>query len=196
MGRQLFFNKFAQAGEYRSHYCLLQMKDWISRRISSIINTFAYIEVMAWDGGSYMKDTVHIPVEEESLATKLKRYRLQVGYTQKNVAEILNISRSTYTYYELGKTSPDPATLNRIAKLFEVSVEEFFSDEPASRANMLFDSGAKRVSKKVKADPEKIGDLTTSEKSIVAFLRDKGIPAGDALEVLKDRFDSDPKSVY
>lgn len=139
-----------------------------------------------------MKDTEYMPVLNEDLATKLKRYRLQVGYTQKNVAEILNISRSTYTYYELGKTSPDPATLNRIARLFGLSVEEFFDDE-AARADMLFDSGAKRVSKKIKADPEKIGDLTSNEKSIVAFLRDRGVSPSDALDVLKDRFDTKAK---
>lgn len=138
-----------------------------------------------------MKNVAYVPAPNEDLATKLKRYRLQVGYTQRNVAEVLNISRSTYTYYELGKTSPDPATLNRIAKLFGVSVEEFFEDAPASQSSMLYDSGAKRVKKIVKADPEKIGDLTTSEKSIVAFLRDKGISPSDALDVLKNRFNSE-----
>ena len=138
-----------------------------------------------------MKDVAYVSVQSEDLATKLKRYRLQVGFTQKNVAEVLNISRSTYTYYELGKTSPDPATLNHIAKLFGLSVEEFFDDETPT--DMLYDSGAKRVSKKVKSDPEKIGDLTTGEKSIVAFLRDKGVSAGDALDTLKIHFSSDPK---
>ena len=130
-----------------------------------------------------MKEIAYVPVQNEDLATKLKRYRLQVGFTQKNVAEILNVSRSTYTYYELGKTSPDPATLNRIARLFGLSVEEFFEDEMFSQADMLYDSGAKRVSKKVKADPEKIGDLTTSEKSIEAYLRDNRNSPGDALYV-------------
>lgn len=135
-----------------------------------------------------MKDTAYISTQDEDLATKLKRFRLQVGFTQKNVAEILNISRSTYTYYELGKTSPDPATLNRIARLFGLSVEEFFEDEVPVQSDMLYDSGAKRVSKKTKVDPEKIGDLTTSEKSIVAFLRDRQVPPGDALETLKARY--------
>lgn len=136
-----------------------------------------------------MKDGVYKDTKNESLADKLKRYRLQVGFTQGNVAEVLNISRSTYTYYELGKTSPDPVTLNRIAKLFGVPVEEFFEDEPTTP--MLYDSGAKRVSKKVKMDPEKIGELTTDEKAIVAFLRDKGVSKSEALTVLKEKFSTD-----
>ena len=136
-----------------------------------------------------MKDFTNSAVQIEPLADKLKRFRLQSGFTQRNVAEVLSVSRSTYTYYELGRTSPDPATLNRIAKLFNVSVEEFFSDEPSgSQPDMLYDSGAKRVSKKVKSDPERIGDLTTGEKSIVAFLRDRRVSPEDALAALKERF--------
>lgn len=135
-----------------------------------------------------MDSSSYVSVPGESLASKLRRYRLRIGFTQSNVAEVLNITRSTYTYYESGRTSPDPATLNRIAKLFGVSVEEFFDDEPSE--SMLFDSEVenRRAPKKVKPDPEKIGDLATGEKSIVAFLRDRGIPPEKALEVLKDRF--------
>ena len=61
-----------------------------------------------------------------SLAARLRELRLQVGYSQKNVADLLNVNRSTYTYYETGKTTPDPMTLNRIAKIFGVPLAEFF----------------------------------------------------------------------
>ena len=51
----------------------------------------------------------------------LRKLRLKAGYSQKNVADLLNVSRSTYTYYETGKTSPDPFTLNRPAAVAEES---------------------------------------------------------------------------
>lgn len=132
-----------------------------------------------------MEKDVHVSAQEESLASKLRRHRLRVGYTQGNVAEVLNITRSTYTYYESGRTSPDPATLNRIAKLFGVSVEEFFNDEPSQ--DVLFDpEGEKRrAPKKVKSDPEKIAELATGERSVVAFMRDRGISPEQALEILR-----------
>ena len=62
----------------------------------------------------------------------LRKLRLKAGYSQKNVADLLNVSRSTYTYYETGKTSPDPFTLNRIARIFGVSMTDFFPPEEAA----------------------------------------------------------------
>ena len=37
----------------------------------------------------------------------LKYYRHECGLTQQQVADRLKIERSTYTYYETGKTKPD-----------------------------------------------------------------------------------------
>ena len=52
------------------------------------------------------------------LAARLRQARLQAGYSQQNIADALNVNRATYTYYETGKTSPDPITLGRIARIF------------------------------------------------------------------------------
>lgn len=124
-----------------------------------------------------------------SLAAWLHIFRVLSGYSQKNVADFLNVNRSTYTYYELGKTMPDPVTLDRIARIFGVPLEAFFSEE--SPEAVLGDPGVKpkRSPKKVKLTPAKIGDLTSGEKSIVAYLRDKQLPADKVLEALKKRFD-------
>ena len=130
------------------------------------------------------------PMEQSntSLAAWLRVLRLRVGYSQQNVADILNVNRSTYTYYETGKTSPDPVTLNRIAKIFNVPLELFFREEEPTA--VLGDSGVvpKRSPKKAKFDPSKIGELSSGEKDIVAFLRDKGLSAEDVLQALKGRF--------
>ncbi len=134
-----------------------------------------------------MDKSAYAPEKEESLAAKLRRHRLQVGYTQGNVADVLNITRSTYTYYESGRTSPDPATLNRIAKLFGVSIEEFFNDEP-SQDVLLDPMGEKRrAPKKVKANPEKIAELAAGERSVIAFMRDRGMSPEEVLEALRSR---------
>ena len=42
---------------------------------------------------------------------------------QADVAKLLNIDRSTYTNYELGKTEPPLETLKKIAGIFGVSVD-------------------------------------------------------------------------
>ena len=45
------------------------------------------------------------------LANNLKFLRKRHGYTQSQVALLLEINRSTYAYYELGRTRPKIATL-------------------------------------------------------------------------------------
>ena len=42
---------------------------------------------------------------------KLKELRLKAKYTQKNIAEKLNIPLNTYTQYELGNREPTVSTL-------------------------------------------------------------------------------------
>ena len=51
----------------------------------------------------------------------LKYYRHECGLTQQQVADRLKIERSTYTYYETGKTKPDISTLIKIAKVFNIN---------------------------------------------------------------------------
>ena len=51
----------------------------------------------------------------------LKFYRHECGLTQQQVADRLKIERSTYTYYETGKTKPDINTLIKLAKVFNIS---------------------------------------------------------------------------
>lgn len=45
--------------------------------------------------------------------------------SQTDIAKQLNIDRSTYTNYELGKTEPPMETLKKIAGIFGVSMDRF-----------------------------------------------------------------------
>ena len=44
--------------------------------------------------------------------------------TQQQVADRLKIERSTYTYYETGKTKPDINTLIKIAKVYNINYQK------------------------------------------------------------------------
>ena len=66
------------------------------------------------------------------LADRLRQARLQAGYSQQNIADALNVNRATYTYYETGKTTPDPVTLGRIARICGAPIEFFFEEEPVA----------------------------------------------------------------
>ncbi len=110
--------------------------------------------------------------KNEQLANILRRLRLEAGYTQQNVADSLNINRSTYTYYETGKTTPDIHTLKVLAKIFNVGVDVFLVDDAA---DVFSDPGKRRPKKIVWDKPSTIGQLSSREKSLIALVR-KGAP--------------------
>ena len=57
----------------------------------------------------------------------LKYYRHECGLTQQQVADRLKIERSTYTYYETGKTKPDINTLIKIAKVYDINYQKLLT---------------------------------------------------------------------
>ncbi len=63
------------------------------------------------------------------LSITLKKLRENCGYTQQQIAEALNIDRSTYAYYESGKTTPDINTIIKLSKIFNVPYTEIFENE-------------------------------------------------------------------
>lgn len=60
---------------------------------------------------------------------RLKRLREDRKLSQQQLADRLNINRSTYARYELGQTQPDYETLQRLADFYGVSVDYLFGRE-------------------------------------------------------------------
>lgn len=63
---------------------------------------------------------------------KLRDIRERSGFTQQQVAAALNIDRSSYASYEIGRSQPSPSTLVILAKLFKTPMEELLDDELAT----------------------------------------------------------------
>lgn len=61
------------------------------------------------------------------LGKSLREYRKRQGWNQQFIADQLNIDRSTYSYYESGRTSPSIDSLIRLSKIFNVSVDELLN---------------------------------------------------------------------
>ncbi|NLP47352.1 MAG: helix-turn-helix transcriptional regulator [Clostridiales bacterium] len=57
------------------------------------------------------------------LSRTLRMFRLNSRLTQQEVANLLNVDRSTYTYYETGKTKPDLDTLMKLCCIFDTSLD-------------------------------------------------------------------------
>lgn len=63
----------------------------------------------------------HIKCRQD-LSNNLKEMREDCSFSQQQIAEKLGIDRSTYSYYETGKTTPDILALIKIAEIFGISV--------------------------------------------------------------------------
>ena len=65
-----------------------------------------------------------------TLTESLKRIRKQYKMTQEDIAKLLGISRSGYTYYETGKTVPSIEVLKKLSSIYNVSIDDIV-DNPA-----------------------------------------------------------------
>lgn len=61
-------------------------------------------------------------------SVNMKRYRIQRGYTQEQVAEMLQINSQTVSRWECGTTLPDVLLLPEIAKLYAITVDDLFQN--------------------------------------------------------------------
>ena len=76
------------------------------------------------------------PPVETLLKEKLKILRENDNYSQGQIAEYLNIDRSTYAYYELGRTRPAIPNLLKLAKLYNVSFSFLIGVDDESEGNI------------------------------------------------------------
>ncbi|MBP3915044.1 helix-turn-helix transcriptional regulator [Clostridium sp.] len=58
---------------------------------------------------------------------KVKEYRLLNGYTQTEIANILNIKQNSYSNKELGKRSFTIEEIKLLKELFEVTYEDLLN---------------------------------------------------------------------
>ena len=75
-----------------------------------------------------------ISAVDESLGHNLTYYRRLVGLTQQQVAEKLNLNRTTYTKYETGASEPGIEMLKHLAGVLHVEVGMLLSEDVATDA--------------------------------------------------------------
>ena len=78
----------------------------------------------------------------------------------------MNCSRSTYTYYETGKSSPDLSTLVTLSKIYNVSIESLLAEEGS--ATVLSDSGKLSMDRK---NSSHIYELSADEMLLIGYFR-------------------------
>lgn len=110
----------------------------------------------------------------------LKKFRLAKGLTQEQVAENLNVNSQTVSRWECGTTLPDVLTLPELARLYEVTVDDFYK-----KNSVAYDNYAQRLVSVYEQshDPEdfmrcraeylklmKDGELSTEDKWLYGWI--------------------------
>lgn len=108
-------------------------------------------------------------IEKIRINERLRELRIKSGYTQVQIAKILNIDRSTYSYYEIGKTSPDVSMLITLAKIFNIQINDLLADE--GTPEVVADSGLKASFLQSKKNTSHIYELSSDEKILVGAFR-------------------------
>lgn len=65
----------------------------------------------------------------------MKKFRIAKNYTQERVAEILCVNAQTVSRWECGTTLPDVLLLPEIARLYGVTVDDFFKENSVAYKN-------------------------------------------------------------
>ena len=60
------------------------------------------------------------------MKTRIKEFRAKFNLTQKDLAEKVNARRETIVFLEKGKYNPSLLLAHRLAKAFNVTIEELF----------------------------------------------------------------------
>lgn len=102
-------------------------------------------------------------MQNNDLKDRLREFRIMCGLSQQQVAKLLMIHRSTYSYYELGKTEPSLDNICMLAKIFGVTLNQLMGMESGSQTVVRDDAYSK--------DAMRIGDLTREEKMLVMRYR-------------------------
>lgn len=65
------------------------------------------------------------------ISKRLRQVRLEHKMTQQNIADILGIDRTTYTFYETGVTKPSVITLMKLADIYQITLDSLLGIEQA-----------------------------------------------------------------
>lgn len=63
---------------------------------------------------------------KERLGKKIQRLRKNIGLTQEELAEKINISRTHMGHIEQGRKAPSLKVLNKLAHILKVKISELF----------------------------------------------------------------------
>jgi transcriptional regulator with XRE-family HTH domain len=131
--------------------------------------------------------------EDMMLTESLKQIRKQYKMTQGDIAKLLGISRSGYTYYETGKTVPSIEILKKLSSIYNISIDDIVDNPPRNSADMRYYDDILTVSEG-NADP--LIYMKKEEQALIMAFRllseeEKEQLQAIAMEILNNKNDND-----
>lgn len=109
---------------------------------------------------------------------KLKNLRVHYKMTQDDIAELLSMSRTSFSKYENGASNPPLNVLRKLSAIYNVPIEYLIHDE---QSNFVFNDEKNTEEPDIENAVNYFTDLTREEKMLIMKLRLKGADAAQKL---------------
>lgn len=92
---------------------------------------------------------------KKELGKKIKRMRIEKGYTQEQLSELIDISQKALSSIETGENFVKAETLDKILKTFDITAEKLFATNQLKDSAELLEMINKNIAK-LENMPEKL----------------------------------------
>lgn len=122
-------------------------------------------------------------MQSKTAGEKLKELRIFYNMTQDDIAELLDMSRTSFSKYENGAANPPLNVLRKLSAIYNVPIEYLIHDEVTS---ITLNDGGNDEEPDLEAALRGFSDLTRDEKMLIMKLRLKGADALKKIDRLLD----------
>ena len=105
-----------------------------------------------------------------SFKENLRLLRRACGFSQEDVANVLGVDRSAYSYYESGKTEPSITNLVKIARMYRVSTDTLVDNEGFA-ATLCVDNEQVPETNMPVVILRTLKQCSNDERTLIAFFR-------------------------
>lgn len=122
-------------------------------------------------------------MQSKTAGEKLKELRIFYNMTQDDIAELLDMSRTSFSKYENGAANPPLNVLRKLSAIYNVPIEYLIHDEVTS---ITLNDGKNEEEPDLETVLRGFSDLTRDEKMLIMKLRLKGADALKKIDRLLD----------
>lgn len=99
------------------------------------------------------------------IGESLRKTREEHNFKQREIAAALGIDRSTYSFYETGKTRPSLESVFALSKIYNITVDKLLGFDNENRADL------KKPIERVAGNVDAIAFLSKQEQLLLMYYR-------------------------